>query len=195
MILGKFIRLASGRWGRLVVLGFFAGAALACSPAARFKVLDLLFDGVPGGRPARKPAPPPVDLASRSSLSPRRPAATPRPAPLPVVSTHKPVAEHKCGECHSSGGGYVPIQLDERLCDKCHREKRVREGWNHGPINLGTCIPCHRAHESPYPHLLDKPIPELCLQCHEGTLESKAKYHQVANLKQCLKCHDPHWMY
>jgi predicted CXXCH cytochrome family protein len=88
-----------------------------------------------------------------------------------------------------------PLAIDARLCDRCHGEQRQREGWNHGPINLGTCIPCHRAHESPYPHLLDRPVPQLCLHCHVDALEIMPQYHQVADLEDCTQCHDPHRMY
>ena len=138
---------------RVAALAALALGVLACSPAARFKALCFFFDGVPGApggrqvKPGEKPG----------GFHPERPAATPKPAPLPILSTHKPVAEKRCKECHASGGMFVPIRMTEQLCDKCHKEKREKEGWNHGPINLGTCVPCHRSHESPYPHLLDKP--------------------------------------
>lgn len=173
---------------RLAVLAVLALGLLACAPGARFKVLCFFFDGVPGG-PSRHPK------ASAEELKPRRPGvpvATPRPTPLPIISTHRPVADKRCKECHSSGGMFMPIEMTQQLCDKCHKEKRLKEGWNHGPINLGTCVPCHRSHESPYPHLLDKAFPEVCLTCHKDDMEHPVKAHQVANVNQCIACHDPH---
>lgn len=168
-------------------LGLLGILLLACSPATRFKVLHFFFDGVPDGKP-KKHAPQRPPSPYHPLRAPRKPA----PAALSIVSTHKPVAERQCRQCHESGGSFVPIVVDEKLCDKCHRVTREREGWNHGPINLETCLPCHRAHESPYPHLLDLPLPELCLTCHKDDLQSKRKYHQVPNISQCMACHDPH---
>jgi predicted CXXCH cytochrome family protein len=87
------------------------------------------------------------------------------------------------------------LTQDATMCDQCHREQRLREGWNHGPVNLGTCIPCHVAHESQYPHLLERPVPDVCLVCHETEMERKTEYHAVENVNQCTACHNPHRMY
>lgn len=187
-------RMPTRRAARAIGLGLLTLGLLACSPATRLTVLSFFFDGVPGGKPMPAGA-----AAARPSASspfhPERAVATPRPTPPPIVSTHKPVVERKCGLCHETGAGYTPIALDERLCDRCHKAKRDKEGWNHGPINLGTCIPCHRAHESPYPHLLDQPLPELCLTCHPDTLTRQAPHHKVADIRSCTACHDPHRMF
>jgi predicted CXXCH cytochrome family protein len=132
-------------------------------------------------------------MRQRTTGRPPPPKATARPGPPPIVSTHKPVADHQCRMCHQSNRGYYePIGVDEQLCDRCHKDLRLSQGWNHGPINLGTCLPCHRAHESPYPHLMDRPLPELCLLCHAEDVDRTPKYHQVPNLNQCTACHDPH---
>lgn len=183
---------AQWRAARLLGLAALASALLACSPATRVKVLGFLFDGVPGA-PSARPAPS-SDAAQRQALyHPAGAVATPRPTPLPIISTHRPVAERHCRECHQTEGRFVPIEMTEQLCDKCHKAQREREKWDHGPINLGTCVPCHRSHESPYPHLLDQPEPEVCLQCHKDDLQRPVQAHQgPAAQKGCTTCHDPH---
>ena len=172
----------------LLILAF---SALACSPVARHRVLNFFFDGVPGGKGDAVKAERPPSLFHPTAA----PLTTPRPTPPPIVSVHKPWAERQCRVCHESEGRFVPISLDEKLCDRCHREQREREGWSHGPINLGTCVPCHRPHDSPYPRLLELPVPELCLICHREDLARQEKHHEVPNIRDCIACHDPHRMY
>ncbi|MCL5270033.1 MAG: hypothetical protein M1457_05670 [bacterium] len=191
---------ARGNWrttGACLMAGLAGGLLLlACAPAARHDLLTFFFDGVPSG----KEVPSTAAIGPTSARIQRPPMAVAYPirlvpTPPPIVSVHKPFAERQCTECHQISRGMEPLANDERLCDKCHGEQRRRQGWNHGPINLGTCIPCHRAHDSAYPHLLDRPIPQLCLFCHVGALENMPAYHQVAELNDCTKCHDPHRMY
>lgn len=163
----------------------------ACSPTFKTRVLTFFFDGVPGTEPVQT-----VEALNPDEVSSfPRPKVTPRPTPPPIVSVHEPVRERKCRECHVVAGQMQILSKDASMCDKCHYEQRVKEGWNHGPINLGTCIPCHVPHESIYPHLLEKPVPEVCLVCHEKVLSTKKEYHDTPNLNDCIACHDPHRMY
>lgn len=168
---------------------------MACAPTTRYRVLSFFFDGVP--------PPPGMEIAEPmgpgESISPFRAAlqAMPR-AELPdvaqIVSVHAPYAERQCSECHGSVMTLDAIPRDAALCDRCHLEQRVEEGWNHGPINLGTCVPCHRPHNSIYPHLLEQPVPALCLWCHADEMQRPTEYHDVPNVDACLECHDPHKM-
>jgi predicted CXXCH cytochrome family protein len=163
---------------------------IACAPESRYKALSFFFDGVPGGQEERvKTAEPHADL---SRFHPTAAPFKPIPTPLPIVSVHKPVAEHRCAECHDKGRGYEVITISQSLCDKCHKEQRLKEKWDHGPINLGECLPCHVAHESAYPHLLDRPVPDVCLICHQEDMNRKERYHDVFNVNECAKCHNPH---
>lgn len=175
----------------------------ACAPESRYRTLSFLFDGVPApsgmavdfpigeaeeGRPAyRTIFNGGLSLAAKGEI----------PAPKVVFkSIHKPVAENRCLECHDPSIGFDKMPAhDAGLCDKCHLEQRQREGWDHGPINLGACIPCHVAHESPNEHLLSKPVPDLCLTCHKEDLERPETYHDVPNIDECVACHNPHRMY
>jgi len=185
-----------------VILAVIASATVvlvACAPESRYRTLSFFFDGVP-------PPPGLEHLAPEQPSNRRASAFQAAIAALPereevrsptrlALSVHAPVRERRCRECHGSGASLEEIPRDASLCDKCHLEQRQAEGWDHGPINLGVCIPCHRSHDSEYEHLLDRPIPDLCLVCHEEDKERGAEYHQVANIDQCTECHDPHRMY
>jgi predicted CXXCH cytochrome family protein len=193
----------NGRYGRFVAAGAALSAVLlalltSCAPVARYRVLTFFFDGVPappGVEPAEKIAPPMEEALSFRDRYPRARLVSAKPTPSPTLSIHEPVREHRCGECHVSAGRMNMLTVDARMCDKCHYEQRVREGWDHGPINLGACIPCHRAHDSPYEHLLERPVPELCMTCHQEDMNRGEEYHLVPNVDRCIECHDPHQMY
>lgn len=179
------------RWRHGPLLLLLMAGMLACAPAPRYRVLSFFFDGVPD---------PDAPTTSTQVTHRRRPYALPHrparpitvPAALPYVSQHKPYAERQCDGCHDLTSGNESMTAGMGLCDRCHEEQRVRERWSHGPINLGMCTPCHKAHESPYPHLLEEPLPALCQRCHEDSMDRIPKYHEVPELGQCTRCHDPH---
>jgi predicted CXXCH cytochrome family protein len=172
---------------------------IACASTSRYEVLNFFFDGVPSPEMTTQTetVKPVTVSAFREALDYIARTRTPQPASMapPIVSVHKPVAEKKCLECHDPNKGFQPIARDAKLCDRCHGEQRQREGWAHGPINLGSCVPCHRSHESQYPFLLEKPVPELCRICHIEDFKPKAAYHDVFYVNDCTVCHDPHLMY
>jgi len=173
----------------------FLMALAACQPAVRYRTLSFFFDGVPDPNAPQAPS---HTQTREAALYHPEPRATPdRPIPPPIVSVHKPYAENQCQQCHDMSKRFVPMAVDPTLCDKCHKEQRIREGWDHGPVNLGTCIPCHSRppHDSIWPHLLAKPVPDLCLDCHLEDVTRVAAYHLVPELPQCTLCHDAHRMY
>ena len=166
--------------------------AIACQPKARYRTLSFFFDGVPNPDA-------PVEVANRAprESSPFHPIRGRAVAtPPPIVSVHKPYTSGQCAQCHDPVT-MAPRALDATLCDQCHLEQRLREGWAHGPINLGTCMPCHSRppHDSIYPHLLEKPVPDLCLDCHAEDMAREETYHAVPEVDACILCHDPHRMY
>jgi len=190
------------RWLGWLGCGTAVCLVVACAPETRYRVLSFVFDGVPPPSgpdvveitPVAKP--PGYTKTFNGGLSLAAQGKTPLEVRTVVLSVHKPVAENQCGECHDPSMGFDTMPAhDARLCDKCHQKQREEEGWSHGPINLGTCIPCHVPHKSTHLHLLSKSIPELCLQCHEEDLERPEEYHDVPNVNQCVACHDPHRMY
>lgn len=194
------------RGGRLLLAGLAAPlaclVAVACSPSARYRALSAVFDGVPPPPGTSDPNGAPATSKPQEELSAwqieLREAKATKPArvTVPVIrSVHRPVAERRCRECHDLDQLGGPMEYDATLCDRCHREQREREGWSHGPINLGVCIPCHVPHRSPHEHLLAWPVPELCLVCHDTLDPNAAAYHRVPNYTDCSACHDPHRMY
>lgn len=173
---------------------------VSCTRIGRYEVLSFFFDGVPTPPGVQAPAPRPVaGRAGASSvfveaIQTLREQAPKKPKMI-FLSVHKPVAERKCQECHDEPSLGTQVAHDATLCDRCHQEQRREQGWDHGPINLGTCIPCHVPHRSTNEHLLSKPVPELCLNCHTTTMEGDSEYHVAANFNACTECHDPHRMY
>lgn len=109
-----------------------------------------------------------------------------------IVSVHAPVRERRCTACHDMQSAMTLMADSIQLCDQCHKADRIEQGWDHGPINLGSCLPCHRAHDSPFPHLLDQPVPELCATCHAEDMGRAEPYHAGPNANDCTACHHPH---
>lgn len=165
---------------------------VACAISTRRRALTFFFDGVPpletlgGPQLPQQPSPPPYAGRGPDVASAQRPVAP------PVVSVHQPVRERQCNACHDARNAMTLVAEAIQLCDQCHQTEREEQGWDHGPINLGTCLPCHRAHDSAFPHLLDQPVPDLCRLCHEEDMERDAAYHDSPTVGNCTACHDPH---
>lgn len=198
------MKRAPARHRAIAAAAVVAAAVLAasCSPESRYRVLSAVFDGVPPPAGFETPAPgivvPSVEVPGSGFLDDLRTLREQRPPrdTTPVIlSVHKPVAERKCRECHGDPEDVAIIPHDARLCDKCHLDQRRDQGWDHGPINLGTCIPCHTPHRSRHKSLLSEPLPDLCLHCHKDVSPDGPDYHVVANFADCSACHDPHRMY
>jgi predicted CXXCH cytochrome family protein len=192
-------------WQRVAALASMSVIPMvlwACSAETRYRTLNFFFDGVPGRPGTVSAAGTKAERATSSTLAGAAvgPHAAKRPvaAVLPIVSSHPDVVKKACKSCHDPQRGLRPFADEGKLCDRCHGETRKRGQWNHGPINTGSCLPCHRAHDSPYPHLLDKPIPDLCLVCHEKKNYGAAAQHDLShispNIANCTRCHDPHRM-
>jgi predicted CXXCH cytochrome family protein len=175
-------------WALAALIAF--ACVQSCQPKTRYRTLSFFFDGVPNPDA-------PIEAVHRPDReeSPFHPVRRPpAPTPAPIRSIHQPARQNQCLQCHDSVT-MAPLALDATLCDKCHLEQRLREGWAHGPINLGTCVPCHDPHDSPYLHLLEKPVPDLCLDCHAEDMARQETYHEVPEVDACIQCHDPHRMY
>lgn len=194
---------AARRPGWLAMATVVSLAALSvpsCSPVSRYRVLSAVFDGVPPPPGMEVPAPALETQGPTSALSDglarlraeRRPRAKPG---IVILSVHKPVADRQCDQCHNLDSPGGDMAKDATLCDKCHADQRREQGWDHGPINLGTCIPCHLPHRSSHEHLLAMAVPDLCLNCHQAVTPEGPDYHRVDNFASCTTCHDPHRMY
>ena len=182
-----------GRWF-MIATGAVAGIWLlqACAPTTRHRVLTFFFDGVPTDDEPPPETQPEWSATPHEEFAPPPVERIPTPEPFVPVSVHQPFQDRECRECHDARAGMQVNVQDARLCDRCHQEERISQGWSHGPINVGTCVPCHEAHESIHPHLLTSPVLELCMECHEEEINRQPAYHDVPNLADCTACHDPH---
>jgi len=185
---------------RIALLALGVGAlcaVVACSLETRHRALTFFFDGVPPledyivAKTGAKETPAPVAVA----------AATPSVEFLPGEgrggrgSRHPIVAQGECDMCHNPAQA-LEVKADwATVCLHCHGEKAKAQEWNHGPINLRQCQPCHQFHEASNPHLLAMPVPDLCLYCH-GAKEGQKTYHNTAGMRvdveYCTKCHEAH---
>lgn len=183
-------------------LAAYAALAVACAPATRHAALTFFFDGVPTAPEQPDPTQPddkPADAPpSARQVAYNQDEAAPESEPIdsaPALrSIHEPVRRRQCTLCHdmTRTDGFDPTVRDSRLCDRCHMGKRLELGWNHGPINLGSCMPCHEPHDSPLPHLLSQPVTDLCSACHAEDLARGSVFHAMPGAANCTRCHDPH---
>jgi predicted CXXCH cytochrome family protein len=208
---------AMRRWksGQFALALGVALVLLSCATENRREVLHFFFDGVP---PASPPVPlpretelvevnvemkPAQDRVTSATLLKEANVPARRRIVVPQKGTfHLEMTRKQCLGCHDADKGLEPNRtVSLEFCDQCHREKREKEGWNHGVINMGQCSPCHVAgHTAPYFPMLDKPIKDLCAYCHivEGEVEGEIQpwYHRPLPMRMemnnCTACHDPH---
>lgn len=166
----------------------------ACTSTRRHEVLSFFFDGVPS--PDGVEAEAPRMDATPSAFAELRAARArnPLPTPEPMRSVHEPYRNRECRGCHEGMFRIDAVEMDIELCDRCHQDQREAEGWDHGPINLGRCIPCHQPHRSTHEHLLSRGMPDLCLNCHLDVRPGEADYHNTPQFEQCTHCHAAHRM-
>jgi len=162
-------------------------SVLACTVESRYRTLSFFFDGVPAPQERTNAStPPPVVADARRLAAPMR---------HPV---HRDLEETQCRICHDITRGFEPAtEVSMVSCDRCHAEQRLTEGWNHGPVNLGQCLPCHTSgHDSGNPHLLSQPVEELCFYCHDQQEAEENPFHGISawlrDAADCFICHNPH---
>jgi len=211
---GKLRRISiphlSGWQMKLMLVGlvFLTPAVwIGCSIAEDYEALSFWFDGVPTVeqlearrldklRAKEIKALGPLTSEERLALSGSRVNAV-------FISTHKPVEEKKCGECHvitpassASQSGWAS-QLPElvvppvELCLRCHEPPKGT--FTHGPAASGACSICHLSHTSPYPHLMRrKRAEDLCKHCHDPLELMEQTMHAENASFDCIACHNPH---
>lgn len=100
-------------------------------------------------------------------------------------TVHSPIRSEKgCASCHAphaeNGENLLP-KTGKTLCLDCHPNV-IKQSMKvlHGPIQDGSCTPCHDPHGSPYAALLVKEFPgdiyvpyseekfSLCFSCHKS---------------------------
>lgn len=161
------------------LLALIASQWIGCTAERRYRVLSVLFDGVPDPN------------APASSGDNDEFAAT--GTFKRTGSVHKPFAENNCDACHASSTGKFEDfdKVEKSACAKCHKDVTTQFTYMHGPVALGECRLCHSPHESSAPHLLIDTAPALCLTCHDREfLPVEPADHQTD--RNCLECHVGH---
>ena len=162
-------------WVPLAWMSVLAVLFAACEPAARYRVLSVLFDGVP-------PPPTPVsEVAAPAGAQPVRKI---------VYGEHGPYAAKLCGACHESAATNKLVAPREQLCFRCHDIKMDKK-YIHGPLASGGCTVCHDPHSSRYRYLLISESDSFCLHCHDRDTVMKTAAHSGVG-EQCTVCHDAH---
>lgn len=145
--------------------------------AENYPLLSMFFDGVPDPN-----APMGGTDGGKTQVDIRR---------SPTYTIHKPYAEDKCAECHSSR--FRLGRDNSSICLKCHEPVTSEHPRMHGPVAAGACLWCHIPHESAYAHLLRDLSRPVCTQCHvEGLLSSETVPAHADAARECLECHFGH---
>lgn len=120
----------------------------------------------------------------------------------PQGSSHPPVRQGACLNCHRPHTPSPRPRLMRanvnKSCIGCHRKQvlsKKHKGWTQlHPKLASQCNRCHQPHASPHPKLLRQTGSAMCLQCHSQVkkhLASDKSVHQPAK-QDCLQCHSPH---
>lgn len=192
--IGERSRPWNRKWRLLLFLGVGILLISGCDSVSRHKVLSTVFDGVPT-------LPEPVALCDEYYLQRRAAEEAGRQvgadglaAEVSQRSSHKPYAEKKCSDCHTSDKSVSDgLLLPKReLCLHCH--VNFVTGSNvHGPVAVGDCLACHLPHSSGYPSLLKESPDKICASCHQEQRLALAMHERFVNKGiGCGECHDPH---
>ena len=156
-----------------------------CSPSTRYKVLSLVFDGVPAPTTVSKTDSLQTVNSKSNNLSRKAVSAGPK------NFYHPPYQERACDDCHSkSGSGQIEPQ--PQLCYECHDDFSEEYSVLHGPVASGNCTSCHNPHMSKNENLLRVKKEQLCLYCHEAALVFKNENHEDVEPGDCMDCHNVH---
>ena len=161
-----------------------------CNKYTRYRVLRVVFDGVPHPDEELKARETDVLKAAVERADQQRRAPS-----LQIRYTHPSAgAAGNCSLCHGTLQNLIIPGKD--MCVRCHVRVREQFPFLHGPAVL-DCIVCHDPHESKIKSLLKIIGNELCFECHyrkDKEEAFKAEAHKEYRDKKfvCLACHDPH---
>jgi len=166
----------------LVYIGLVVIFLGGCSPAARYKIARVVFDGVPpptSGKGEGK-------TESSPGESPEQPGSSSKPS-SPIFYSHYPYAEGSCDNCHDPQASNGLIEEGNKLCLTCHDDILTGAKVVHLPAEE-DCLICHEPHRSKNAKLLKQPVEELCLTCHDK--DDIEELH--GEIMTCTNCHNPH---
>ncbi len=165
-------------WAVVACVAVMPLLSIGCDATARYKVLSVLFDGVP---------PPQLPAALEAQPAGAGPAGQSRQV---GYRAHGPYAARLCNACHLIGASNALVVPREELCFQCH-EIRLDKKYIHGPLASGGCTACHDPHSSQYRYLLISESDSFCFYCHDPQLVAKVSAHTGVEA-QCTTCHDAH---
>lgn len=163
--------------------------SLACSEGSRYRVLTFFFDGVP--EPGQVPTP--GYAVSGTAGGGGGEQAGEDQAPIVVLRvSHPPYRDNRCGACHDSRSGRIPIGPAEGLCLGCHPSVPGAVKFVHGPVATRDCLFCHHPHASAHAALLLTDSTSTCLRCHDQDDLGEGPHHADLTEQTCVECHGAH---
>jgi predicted CXXCH cytochrome family protein len=167
----------------LCIAALLLTGALGCQAPARYRVLCLLFDGVPPP-PGMEPCDGAPGAGAGGTVS-----AKAENEVAHRYTEHGPYAAKLCEGCHLRQTNKLILPVED-LCLNCHTLNTSTRNL-HGPTAAGGCIVCHSPHGSGNEFLLVSKAKEFCLYCHKQEDILKKEVHKAGE-NGCTTCHDPH---
>lgn len=158
-----------------------------CDKYARYRALNLFFDGVPHPDEPLKKEDSGQAIVAKADLGTKTEFAR------QLIEFRHPPAEGKddCSFCH---GPMTRIVIPPKnMCLRCHEHLKENRPFLHGPAVV-DCVFCHNVHRSQTRTLLRKVDNSLCFDCHDQQSVLDSEPHRKLKNEQrlCLSCHDPH---
>lgn len=172
--------LIKNKWILIFLILFLT----ACSVKKNYKILSLVFDGVPKPGSEKKVVPE-KQAQKPGEIRPKREV-------IVMLSAHPAFKERKCGDCHDTGRANLLKKQRNDICYSCHKKEKFVGDYLHGPIAVGECLTCHLPHESKYERLLKGKDNKACFDCHDKADLTPIKEHKEKKDRTCLQCHLPH---
>ncbi len=171
----------------IILLLAFTFAVNTCAPNIRYKVLSLVFDGVPAPKNGSALTTDSLQNGNTKSNSLTRRVISAKPKNF----YHPPYQERSCNNCHSKSGSSL-LKPQPQLCYECHDDFNDEYSVLHGPVASGNCTSCHNPHMSKNENLLRVKKEQLCFYCHESALVFQNENHEDVEPGDCMDCHNVH---
>jgi len=156
-------------------------ALSACEASTQYRVLSMLFDGVP--RPEALAGV--VKNGHSDETAPREQHGENTAQYL----QHGPYAAKLCEGCHQKSTNALTMPVED-LCAYCH-ELKTDGKKVHGPLASGGCRVCHDPHGSQNRFLLVSDSRDFCLTCHDRNEIMTREVHANTD-DACTSCHNAH---
>ena len=176
------------RLKRLIYTAVALMSLVACSPASRYKILSVFFDGVPNPDKETTVVQDSLQLANTNISNARRNLIT-----KPTYVFHPPYRDKDCDDCHERSGSNRLLEPQPELCYDCHDDFSEEFTYQHGPVASGNCTACHNPHLAKNEKLLKRTGQLICLYCHESKqVFANEEHEDLDETDECTDCHSPH---